>query len=201
MKTKVFGIGLQKTGTSSLGKVLKTFGYNVNQTDYVMMTKLMEGDKEPIRQRAEEFDGFEDNPWPIVYKDLDNWFPGSKFILTIRDKDNWLKSIIKHYGKKTFEFEQWYYGVDYPIGNEAVYVDKFEKHNKEVLEYFKDRPDDLLVVDWEKGDKWDKICPFLGVEIPSEPFPHLNRNKTLMDKVKKKYRGGLIRLKKMINNG
>ena len=198
MENKVFGIGLQKTGTSSLGKALKTFGYNVNQTDYAMMNKLMEGDKESIRKRAEEFNGFEDNPWPIVFKDLDEWFPGSKFILTVRDKDNWLKSIIKHYGKKTFEFEKWYYGVDYPVGNEEVYIQKFENHNKEVIEYFKDRPDDLLVVDWEKGDKWDKLCPFLGVDIPEEPFPHLNRNKTFMDKVTKKYRGGLIRLKKMM---
>lgn len=198
MKNKVFGIGLQKTGTSSLGKALKTFGYNVNQTDYAMMKKLIAGDKQSIRAKAECFDGFEDNPWPIVYKDLDRWFPGSKFILTVRDKKNWLRSIIRHFGKKTFEFEQWYYGVDYPIGNESVYVERFENHNMEVLEYFKDRPNDLLVVDWEKGDDWDKLCTFLEQKVPSRPFPHLNRNKTFTDRVKKKYRGALIRLKKMI---
>ena len=33
---------------------------------------------------VDRFDAFEDNPWPVLYKELDARFPGSKFILTRR---------------------------------------------------------------------------------------------------------------------
>jgi hypothetical protein len=26
-----------------------------------------------------------------------------------------------------------------------------------------------------EGDGWEKLCPFLGVPVPSVPFPHLHR--------------------------
>jgi len=31
----------------------------------------------------------------------------------------------------------------------------------------------LLVVCWENGDGWDKLCSFLNKRKPDEPFPHL----------------------------
>ena len=51
----------------------------------------------------------------------------------------------------------------------------YEDHNKVVLEYFKDRPNDLLVFCWEDGDSWDKLCAFLRAEVPDTPIPHLNK--------------------------
>ena len=45
-------------------------------------------------------------------------------------------------------------------------IDVYSKHNKEVIEYFENRPNDLLVLDFTKGDSWEKICPFLNKEIP-----------------------------------
>lgn len=39
-----------------------------------------------------EFDGFTDNPIPLLYKELDARHPNSKFIHTIRDEKTWLKS-------------------------------------------------------------------------------------------------------------
>jgi hypothetical protein len=72
---------------------------------------------------------------------------------------------------------RWIYGegAGCPEGNEDIYVARYERHNKEVLEYFAKRPDDLLVFDLPKGDGWDKLCPFLGHDVPDEPFPHANK--------------------------
>ena len=36
-------------------------------------------------------------------------------------------------------------------------------------------PDDLLVFDLPKGDGWEKLCGFLGHEVPDKPFPHANK--------------------------
>lgn len=197
-KTKVFGIGLQKTGTSTLGKVLATLGYKVEEeTDYDLVDSLMVGDKEKIKERVLEYDAFEDNPWPLLYEDLDRWYPGSKFILTERAEENWLKSITKHFGANSSEFREWYYGNGAPVGSEQIYLNKYLSHNREVREYFQGRQVDFLVVDFEKGDGWKKICDFLGEPVPDVDFPHLNKNKTLVDKLQHKIRGGKKRLRKM----
>ncbi len=35
-----------------------------------------------------QYDAFQDNPWPIIYKGLDVKYPDSKFILMLRDPDS-----------------------------------------------------------------------------------------------------------------
>jgi hypothetical protein len=34
-------------------------------------------------------------------------------------------------------------------------------------------PSDRLL-EWEIMEGWEPLCSFLGVEVPDEPFPHLN---------------------------
>jgi hypothetical protein len=53
------------------------------------------------------------------------------------------------------------------------------------MEYFRDRPDDLLVMDVEKGDNWKELCGFLGIDIPDAPFPWKNR-RTLRRSLRRK---------------
>jgi hypothetical protein len=52
------------------------------------------------------------------------------------------------------------------------------KENKygEIKEYFKDRPDDLLVMNICAGEGWEILCPFLDCGIPKIPFPHKNKS-------------------------
>jgi hypothetical protein len=54
------------------------------------------------------------------------------------------------------------------------YLRAYRDHNRGVMEYFCGR-DDLLVMDVEKGDSWEKLCGFLGVDIPEAPLPWKNR--------------------------
>lgn len=196
---KVFGVGLQKTGTSTLGKVMATLGYSIEEeTDYDLVDCLLKGDLITIKERVREYDAFEDNPWPVLFKELDEWYPGSKFILTVRDENNWIHSITKHFSTNPSDFREWYYGEGAPLGNEEVYKQRFRKHNQEVKDYFRERKSSLLIVDFEKGDGWKEICKFLGEPVPHEDFPHLNKNKTLLDKIKHKARGGLKKVKSIL---
>ena len=43
-----------------------------------------------------------------------------------------------------------------------------------VKEYFRNRPDDLLVMNICGGEGWEVLCLFLNKPIPSVPFPKLN---------------------------
>jgi len=70
---------------------------------------------------------------------------------------------------------EWIYGEGDPTGNETLYVSRYERHNREVLEYFKGRTTDLLVLRLTEGDGWAKLCPFLEQEVPHVPFPVRNK--------------------------
>jgi hypothetical protein len=126
---------------------------------------------------VDQFDAFEDNPWPVLYQELDQRYPGSKFILTRRPAEAWIQSQLRDFASTETPMRRWIYGEDAgcPAGNEDTYIARYERHNHEVLGYFGDRMEDLLIFDLPKGDGWNKLCPFLGCEIPDEPFPHANK--------------------------
>jgi len=196
VRQKVFGIGFHKTGTSSLASALRLLGYTVagrfvvdDQTigDTVIVDRAI--------QIANAVDAVQDNPWPLVYRGLDSAFPGSKFILTIRDTDEWWVSALGHFGGKSTAMRTWIYGVGDPEGHEDLYKRRYEAHNDEVLEYFSDRPDDLLVFAITDGEGWDRLCPFVGETIPDEPFPHRRPNTadTLNRKLRRRLRKVFLR--------
>src|SRR6056297_1638044 len=96
-KAKVFGIGLNKTGTTTLGVCLNKLGYNVKDCDLKLLKYSDQKKMDPIYDTVKKYDGFQDWPWPLLYKELDQRFPGSKFILTTRkNSEAWFRSLKKH---------------------------------------------------------------------------------------------------------
>ena len=179
-RQKVFGIGFQKTGTSSLGEALETLGYKV--IDYysndITYDELRESYVDRGLELAEEYDAVQDMPWPLIFKQLDQRFPGSKFILTVRSSENWYSSMVKHFGTKETPMRQLTYGKDAPapVGNKQRYINVFDTHNRGVIEYFSARPDDLLILDLEKGEGWAELGRFLNrSDVPQGSFVHANK--------------------------
>jgi len=154
MKSKVFCIGFHKTGTSSIAVALRILGYRVTGPNGVRDPNIGKNVLAMAYDLVDKYDAFQDNPWPIIYKELDKKFPGSKFILMLRDPGLWINSQVKHFGRKETPMRKWIYGVGCPEGNEDVYIKRFKDHNEEVVNHFRNRPQDLLVLDLGKGDGW-----------------------------------------------
>ena len=193
MRSKVFCIGFHKTGTTSLAVALKQLGYRVTGPNGVNDPYIEKNVLSMAYDLVEQFDAFQDNPWPIIYRELDTRYPGSKFILTLRDSESWIKSQVRHFGRRETAMRKWIYGIGCPEGNEEIYIRRFKNHNREVLSHFRNRPQDFLVMNLAKGDGWDKLCPFLGDRIPNVPFPHVNKasdreKQTASEMFKKKVR-------------
>jgi signal recognition particle subunit SEC65 len=174
MVRKVFGIGFHKNATSSLSAALRQLGYRVTGPNEVRNPNIAQEVYEMAYTLVEQYDAFQDNPWAIIYKELDKKYPESKFILTLRSTDEWIQSLVRHFGNEHTSMREWIYGVGNPKGHEEIYISRYEQHNQEVLEYFKDRPDDLLVLRITEGEGWEKLCPFLDKDIPNIKFPHVN---------------------------
>jgi hypothetical protein len=173
-KAKIFGIGFHKTGTKSLATALQELGYRVTGPDWIDNRNIAREACALAFNLLKEFDAFQDNPWAVLYRELDQNCPGSKFILTLRPTDQWLASVVRYFGHKNTPMRKWIYGVGHPAGNEAIYRERYERHNSEVLEYFKDRPDDLLILRITEGEGWQPLCSFLKRKVPQRRFPHVN---------------------------
>ena len=172
IKPKVFGVGFHKTGTTSLRDALRYLGYRVTGPDFKKAEDLDDGLVERAVELAKHFDAFQDNPWPLLFREMDEIFPGSKFILTLRDEESWYASALRHFGSAETPRRKFIYGVGAPLGNEGIYKSRFRKHNADVISYFAGRPNDFLVMELAKGDGWEKLCRFLGHPVPDLPFPH-----------------------------
>ncbi len=183
-KSKIFCIGFHKTGTSSVKNALQRLGFTVTGPNGVQDVDIARNVYTMVDALVPQFDAFQDNPWPVLYRYLDEKYPGSKFILTVRSSESWIKSQLTHFGSRTTPMREWIYDVGCPKGNEDRYIKRYEDHSHTVREYFKDRPGDLLVLDLTKGDGWDRLCTFLKKEVPDEPFPHKNKSSSRKPKMK-----------------
>jgi 3'-phosphoadenosine 5'-phosphosulfate (PAPS) 3'-phosphatase len=178
-QSKIFCIGLSKTGTTSLARALEISGYKTR--DYLGIARYSAGDLCSINlDEINSNDAFTDTPIPSFYKILDLEYPNSKFILTIRDMDGWLKSCKKQFTQKQADKQNTasnllfmdLYGCT--VFNEQKFRCGHENFINDVLHYFKDRPQDLLILDIAAEEGWEKLSPFLGRPIPETPFPKSN---------------------------
>jgi hypothetical protein len=176
MRARIFGIGLSKTGTHSLTRALDVLGRScVHFPDPGLM---LDGRYE---EALGDHDAATDVSVAAFYPQLDRAFPGSRFVLTLRDVEAWLDSVEDHRRRRAHETDpacpkaavrQLLYatrGFD-----RGVFRRAYHEHERSVRAYFADRPDDLLILDLCAEPSWDALCAFLGEPIPGAPFPHLN---------------------------
>ena len=182
----VFGLGLSKTGTSSLGAALNQLGIPTVHypPDASTMKSLSEGNFRLAL--LERYRGIVDITVAPFYAELDRAWPNSRFILTVRDKSAWLESISRHWPLMQewaaecsqfdlftrFILEHTYGSCDFDLPRlSSVYDD----HLAAVRDYFSNRRSNrLLEIDVCGGDGWEKLCPFLNLPVPNTPFPHAN---------------------------
>src|SRR5438045_7671756 len=56
----------------------------------------------------------------------------------------------------------------------------YDRHNAAVR---REVPADRLV-EWQPGDGWEPLCAALGLDVPDEPFPHVNTTDEFLARLK-----------------
>jgi len=99
-KPKVFGLGLSRTGTRSLTAALHLLGWDTVHypVDRAALDAMVRGDVG--FPHLERYDGMTDITVSPYFEDLDHAYPGSKFVLTVRDEESWLKSCKNHWADR-----------------------------------------------------------------------------------------------------
>lgn len=163
---KVFCIGYNKTGTTSLGKALGELGYrhsSFNRRVYRQM--YQQGKVRAVLNYTARFESFDDLPWLLedMIPRLDETFPGSRYIHLLRDEESWKGSMNRWYHKKMGE---------YPNLEEKVRA--YRAHSQFVKRYFEGRSSDILILEINDPNGFDKLATFLGKKAPRPMFGQYN---------------------------
>jgi tetratricopeptide (TPR) repeat protein len=189
---KIFGIGLGQTGTSLLNEVLNRLGYtSVHLINPITRTLLDSKD-------FLYFDAFTDISVSFRFEELFFAFPNAQFIYIERDLNHWVYSISNYYTtvygfstpkdmknwltqsqsgsftKGRLETDTTYrHAIANLYAHHLNWKSAYRAFDQRVKRFFHDKPKDkLLKVNIFQEKSWDKICHFLEVPMPCEPFPH-----------------------------
>ena len=178
-RKKVFGIGLSRTGTTSLHVASLILGLSAVHYPREAASRWFRGDFS--RETTDHFDVITDLPTPVYFQQLDTTHPGSRFILTIRSIDSWLESVEKFFAKSPPESAETLlrdfiriacYGTTRFHRQRMMSV--YMRHIELVQNYFRQRPSDLMIINIsEETNPWDRLCAFLEMPVPKMGFPHL----------------------------
>lgn len=183
--TRIFGVGLHKTGTTSLAQAFRILGYDAAHWESPHWARYIWDElRETGRSRTLEMHyALCDLPIPLLFRQLDRAYPHSKFVLTVREEDDWIRSIGVHWDAmrrdwdhdvfSNFVHKELYGTTEF---DEAVFRARYRLHNAEVMSYFEHRPDDLLVLHIVEGTSMNSLCRFLGLPPIDRAFPHRHRS-------------------------
>ena len=190
MTLKVIGAGFGRTGTASLK---------------IAMEKLLGGPcyhMTEVLGRPGQVDLWLDviagkPDWPAIFGDylatvdfpacnywreLSEFYPDAKIVLSVRDPERWFASTQKTIFSKKMQTYQdgnkWgdmakgtidvHLGGD--LNDKDAIIGAYLAHNEAVKSAF--GPERVLEFEAKQG--WAPLCEFLGVTVPDEPYPNVN---------------------------
>ena len=199
---KVFGIGLKKTGTTTLEQIFIRLSVNKSLVAPPYGKMMNRNDTSRVPDFMKRYQYYQDVPWflPEIYKKMATEYPTSKFVLTTRDPNQWWNSVLQFvYCKRrrsknqlTGEMKlEWYRQLfDAETTSKQDMIEAFQKHNANVREFFTNESHRLLEIDLtattfatnESIKMWTRLCEFLGVSLDECPLnqsiPHSNKSPT-----------------------
>ena len=70
--------------------------------------------------------------------------------------------------------------------NPAVTAPGYERHNAQVMATAPRR----RLVAYRPGDGWEPLCDALGLDVPDEPYPHVNSTAEFQERRRVRLEGG-----------
>ena len=118
------------------------------------------------------------------FQEIGEEYPGLKFILTVRDEQEWYESMCRHFShqaektKREEEIRKIVYGTSLDDNPKFLLKKRFRDWNDTINRTIPET--DLLIMnvcDKVKPDGFPTLCAFVGKPDPGEPFPHQNKSR------------------------
>ena len=128
-----------------------------------------------------DYQSMVDYPGAAYWRQIADHYPDAKVLHTVRDPDKWFEStqatIFSPMNRASTTgssddmrarfFASFMGPMREHLDDRAWMTDHFRRHTEEVKAAI--APERLLI--YEVGEGWDRLCAFLGVPVPDEPYP------------------------------
>ncbi len=203
--TKVFCIGANKTGTTSLNEFFRVHGYRVGEQPLaeLLFVKCARADRwDELTEFVRTADFFQDLPFSArhTYRHLSDAFPKSLFLLSTRSSaEEWYNSLIAFHAAKfgdglhpptkaqlkaaTYRYPGFAWEANrllYSSPEEDPYrkdnlIQWYTTHLYEARTWFAERPGRMLEINIAHHEAAQTIADFAGFELRMPALPHLNK--------------------------
>jgi hypothetical protein len=215
MSIELIGAGLPRTGTLTQKLALEELGLS---PCYHWVNLLTDLDQVELWDRAmdgevlweqifDEARSTADWPGGFFYRQLMDFYPQAKVLLSVREPESWERSFREtiwtlSFGETVMPLlsraraqidprwqryltfvERMFWGPQgtFAAGHSepAQLIEQAIAHNEQVKRVV---PAERLLV-WQVTDGWEPLCEFLEVDVPDSPFPRANDRDTYLERV------------------
>ena len=195
---KIICVGIGKTGTTSISKALRHLGYTVFDWEEQVfdfqdhwVDVFQNGAQLDVKRVYQHADAVVDAPGNFFWEEILEAYPDSKVILSEREEDSWLKSLVNQLQVFEAVISRRFLAVLSPTSRKQIFIlyshltailgsadpksacvlrKRYRMHNHRFKSLVP--PEKLLVYNVKQG--WKPLCDFLGCEVPTVAFPHEN---------------------------
>jgi hypothetical protein len=164
MKPMIFGVGLNKTGTTSICRALELLGWAPRHNS----------EANELSARSWRWPGgvnaFLDGPLHRHQWRLAEGFRDAMFIQTIRPQDDWINSRVIHVLHNRLRND----GDPWTEIDTASWAREWQDWRTEAERFRARYRRRVLLWDVTDAPHWGPICDFLNLPAPDVPFPHEN---------------------------
>jgi hypothetical protein len=185
-RPRVFCIGLNKTATSSFHAAMEVLGlksvhgggpdWGGDEINQAVREALNDG--RPLLSGLDpSIDAFSDVGLLATHFDLlDEQYPGSRFVLTVRPLDDWIDSRRRHVERNIARRDAGDYDGAFVVVDEDLWREQWHRHVGRARRHFEGRPE-FLELDLTASPGWAPLCHLVQLPEPAEPFPWANRDR------------------------
>jgi hypothetical protein len=128
-----------------------------------------------------DYNSMVDYPGAYYWRELATHYPDAKVLHTERDPDKWFDStqatifspnspVDRAEGPMAEFFGSFTREIREHMHDRAFMTEHFRRHNAMVKATI---PSERLLV-YQTGEGWERLCAFLGVPVPDQPYPSEN---------------------------
>jgi hypothetical protein len=191
---KYICVGQPKTATKTIAKIFYFLNFKINNGpictdnddhDFILLdNNIIYYTNDNILKckiNIETFDFLHDYPYSFNYEYINENFIDSKFILTIRNSEEWFNSLYNYQYIKCASNKKLLkklYGYEIiSLENKEEVISKYNEYNLNIIKYFNNDSSKLLIIDLSKDDNnniKNKLNNFLKINIDFD-IPHENK--------------------------
>ena len=188
MTLSVIGAGFGRTGTESMKRALETLGLGpchhmheviANPEQTRLWRSIARGDEVNWDEAFAGYRACVDWPSAYFWRELGEYYPDAKILLTVRSPESWYASMEKTIFKTLKESTD-RASVGIALIAERVFDGRLDDRDYAISIYEQNIADvqaafssDRLLT-YTIGDGWESLCRFLNKPIPDTPYPRSN---------------------------